>query len=88
MPSSAAPSVIESKFEKGDIVIHIPVTDNFWEVVEWVDKNSKSPVSIKTIKASQQDGKWVESTSGTDQMFFAFKDSDDALFFRIKYVNR
>ncbi len=83
---------IESYFNKGDIIIHVGISGNtagpgIVEILDWTNKNSNSPVEVENIKAIEKDGKWVGSEFGNYHLFFAFKSTDDALFFRIKYGN-
>jgi hypothetical protein len=90
MPTLVAPTTpLESYFDKGDIIIHVGHAfgrpTSIVEILDWTNKNSNSPVKVENIKVIEKDGKWVGSDFGSYRLFFAFKSSDDALFFRIKY---
>jgi CRISPR/Cas system-associated protein endoribonuclease Cas2 len=89
MPSSQVLTRVEGYFDKGAIVVHAGKRDDSYpQMLDWVDKNSSDRVNVECLQAIQKDGQWVQSTLGEFRVFFAFKNSDDALFFRIKYGNR
>ncbi len=64
--------------KKYKTIIKCRYTNQYTEMVDWVDKNSKEYVDVKITKMPGED-----FTSA----FFAFVDEDDAIFFKIKYTN-
>ena len=87
MPTLATPTQL-IEFERGRTVVSCELNDRYIEMIDWVDQNSTGDVSVKLCSSTQKDDKWYADSQGFDRVFFAFENADDALLFRIKYVNR
>lgn len=58
---------------KYKFIVEKPFDERYYEMLEWVNKNSKKGVSINLIDTS---------------LLLAFEHEDDALLFKIKYSGR
>jgi Ni,Fe-hydrogenase III component G len=63
----------EPKFDKKyKVVVKSKYSHDFFEKLEWAQVNSHGSVDV----GRSEDNEWI---------YFAFEESDDALFFKIKY---
>ena len=65
----------QPKFDnKFKTVIERKYNDSSWEMVDWVNNNSKGDVDVKFI-----------TSENNSLVYFAFENADDALYFGIKF---
>lgn len=76
MPKMAPPScTTQPSFNnKFKTVIERKYNDSSWEMVDWVNNNSKGDVDVKFI-----------TSENNSLVYFAFENADDALYFGIKF---
>lgn len=68
--------------KKYKIILKFKSTDEYYDMLDWVNKNSNNSVDIKRT--------WNLNPSSNSvsigNIFVAFENEDDATFFRIKYT--
>jgi hypothetical protein len=76
--------VFEDRFQT---VLEYPLDNRYHDMGEWVDKNSTGNVSIKLSppQGNVEDVWYAPAGIIRKRVFFGFENSDDALFFKIKY---
>lgn len=69
------------------IIVPMSKGPNYIEVIEWLNKNSNMLVDVKILEVQRYKNMWIKSEPYIDNsvIFIGFENSDDALFFKIKY---
>lgn len=78
--------LVENCFDKPyKVLIEYDINEEYLLALDWLNINSKDAVQVKILRSQKVGNSWVVSPVGDDRAFFAFKNADDALIFRIKY---
>lgn len=73
MITRSNPPIFDKKYK---IILKYDYTNRYIDMMDWVDKNSSGLVSTAVAEVTPD---------GVGEVYFAFENSDDALFFKIKY---
>lgn len=85
---SKAVVYIKDDFDsKYKTIIAINIGIDYIEILDWINKNSKGLVHIQIHTAEKLGDEWIKSEAhiAKKMAFIGFQNSDDALYFKIKY---
>lgn len=78
--------LVENCFDKPyKVLVEYEINEEYLLALDWLNINSKDTVQVRILRSQKVGNSWVVSPVGDDRAFFAFKNADDALIFRIKY---